>query len=146
MIALLLMSAKLAIPDILEIKLFLSKGYDVITSFHKVTKKILSRDSNYIVAVVMWPKFSNSSISIREVIITSFLQGYGQKNQFYEGWSWFKFNNLGLIKGMALKFYRNLAKGLKLKVRKFWRLIHTFREVTGEKLVGSAFLHPHHPE
>ena len=53
MIALLLMSAKLAIPDILEIKLLLSKGYDVITSFHKVTKKILSRDSNYIVAVVM---------------------------------------------------------------------------------------------
>ena len=28
-----------------------------------------------------------------------------------------------------------MSKGLKLKVRKFWRPISTFREVTGEKLV-----------
>ena len=28
-----------------------------------------------------------------------------------------------------------MFKGLKLKVRKFWRPISTFREVTGEKLV-----------
>ena len=36
-----------------------------------VTNKILSRDSNYIVDLVMSPKFGNSSISLREVIITS---------------------------------------------------------------------------
>ena len=47
------MSAKLAIPDILEIKVSLNKVYDVIISVHKVINKILSRDSNYIVAVVM---------------------------------------------------------------------------------------------
>ena len=47
------MSAKLAIPDILEIKVFLNKVYDVIISVHKVISKILSRDANYIVAVVM---------------------------------------------------------------------------------------------
>ena len=35
---------------------------------------------------------------------------------------------------MTLKFYANVAKGLKLKVRKFWWLIPTFVEVTGEKL------------
>ena len=35
--------------------------------------KILSGDSNYIVEVIMWPKFGNSSISMREVIITSIL-------------------------------------------------------------------------
>ena len=29
-----------------------------------------------------------------------------------------------------------MAKSLKLKARKFWRLIPTFTEVTGEKLVG----------
>ena len=40
---------------------------------------------------------------------------------------------------MALKFYTCVAKGLKLKVRKFCRLIPTFVEVTGEKLVGSLF-------
>ena len=51
-----------------------------------------------------------------------------------EGWSWLKFNNLGLALAMVLKFYTSVAKGLKLKVRKFWELIPTFVEVTGEKL------------
>ena len=35
---------------------------------------------------------------------------------------------------MALKFYASVAKGLKLKVRKFWGLILTFVKVAGEKL------------
>ena len=47
---------------------------------------------------------------------------------------------------MALKFYISVAKGLKLKVRKFWGLIHMFVEVTEEKLVGGAFLVPPNPE
>ena len=41
-----------------------------------------------------------------------------------------------LAVGMSLKFYNNLAKGLKLKFRKFLGLIPTFIEVTGEKQVG----------
>ena len=40
---------------------------------------------------------------------------------------------------MALKFYTSVTKGFKLKVRKFYRLIPTFKEVTGEKQVGSLF-------
>ena len=48
----------------------------------------------------------------------------------------FKLNNLGLALGMGLKFYTSVSKGLKLKVRKFSRLICMFVEVTGEKLVG----------
>ena len=40
---------------------------------------------------------------------------------------------------MALKFYTSMAKGLQVKVRKFWGLIPTFVEVTEEKLVGGAF-------
>ena len=40
---------------------------------------------------------------------------------------------------MALKFYNGVAKGFKLKVRKFYRLIPTFVEVTRENLVGSLF-------
>ena len=53
----------------------------------------------------------------------------------FVGWSWFKFNNLRMALGMALKFYIRVEKGLKLKVRKVLRLILTFAEVTGEKLV-----------
>ena len=40
------------------------------------------------------------------------------------------FNNLGQALVMDLKFYTSVAKGLKLKVRKFWLLIPTFVEVT----------------
>ena len=51
---------------------------------------------------------------------------FDQKNLFFEGYSWFKFNNLGLALGMALKFYTSVSKEFKLKVRKFWGLIPTF--------------------
>ena len=47
----------------------------------------------------------------------------------------FKLNNLRLALGMILKFCTSVAKGLKLKVRKFLRLIFMFVEVTWEKLV-----------
>ena len=67
------MSAKMATSAFLKIKLFWNKGYDVITYVHDVTNKILPRDSNYVVDVVMWPKFGNCSISLREVIISSIL-------------------------------------------------------------------------
>ena len=50
---------------------------DVIVFVHDVTKEILSRDSNYIVDLVMRTKFS-------KVIITSILQGVDQKNHFFE--------------------------------------------------------------
>ena len=43
---------------------------------------------------------------------------------------------------MALKFCSILAKVLKLKVRKFWRVISTFVEVVEEKLVGGLFAPP----
>ena len=85
MVTILMMSAKMATPGLLKITVFWNKGYDVIISVDDVTNKILSRDSNYIVDVVMWPKFGNSSISMREVIITSILSGFDQKNCFIGG-------------------------------------------------------------
>ena len=57
-----MMSTKTATPDLLKINVFWNKDYDV-------SNKILLRDSNYIVDVVMWPKFGNFTISMREVII-----------------------------------------------------------------------------
>ena len=65
-----MMSAKMATPGLCRITVFWSKGYDIIIPVHDVTNKILSRDSNYIVDVVTWPKFGNFSISMREVILT----------------------------------------------------------------------------
>ena len=64
------MSAELATPSLLETKVFWNKDYDFIICVHDVTNKILSGDSNYIVDVVIWPKFANS---VREVITPSTL-------------------------------------------------------------------------
>ena len=49
-------------------------------------------------------------------------------------------NSWGLAFGMPLKFYAFVAKGLKLKVRTFLRLILTFVGVTGENLRLCYFL------
>ena len=69
----LMMSAKLAILGLLKREVFWNKGYDVIIFVYDVTNKILSRDSNQIVDLVLWPKFGNSSISMGEFMITSIL-------------------------------------------------------------------------
>ena len=51
------MSTKLATLDFLKIKIFWSKGFDVVAFSHDVTNNILTRDRNCIVDVVMWPIF-----------------------------------------------------------------------------------------
>ena len=73
MVTILMMSAKMTAPGLLKINVFWNKVYGVIISGHHVTSKILSRDLNDIADVVMRPKFGNSSIFKREVIITSIL-------------------------------------------------------------------------
>ena len=81
---------------------------------------------------------------MRQVIIISFYKDLTRKTAFFEGWFWFKFNNLGLALGMNLKFHTSVEKGLELKVRKFYGLVPTFVEVTWEKLVrgGGLFVPP----
>ena len=71
-----------------------------------------------------------------------FIRIWPEKPLFFEVWSWFKFNNLGLALGTNLKFYTSVIKGLKLKVGRFLGLIPTFVEVTGKKLVGRSFFNP----
>ena len=80
-----------------------------------------------------WGHLINSSISMEEVILTSILKGFDQKNLLFGECSWLKLNKLRLAVGIALKFYGSVENGLKLNVRKFWGLIPTFVE---EKLQG----------
>ena len=53
MVTILIISAKLATPGLLEIKIFRNKDYDVIINDCDIINKILSHDSNYNVDVVM---------------------------------------------------------------------------------------------
>ena len=66
-----MVSEKLATVGLLKVKVFWFHNF--IISVHDVTNIVLSRDSNYIVDVVVRPDFGNSSISIREIITTSTL-------------------------------------------------------------------------
>ena len=67
MVAVLMVSAKLATLSVFKIKVFWNKEDQVIIYAPDVTSKVLSRDSNYIVDMVMRSKLG----SIKEVAITS---------------------------------------------------------------------------
>ena len=113
--AIFMMSAKLAALGFLKIKVFRNKSYDVKICVHDVTYKILSYASNGTVDLFMWPKFGNPSMFIREVIITSILT---RKPNFFEGYSWFRFYNLGLALGIVLKYLQQCDKRVKTKLQK----------------------------
>ena len=67
--------------------------------------------------------------------MTSILEGFDQqKNQFFWGVLWFKFNNLRLAVGMDLKFYTSVAKGLKP--------LFTFAEGKGGKADNEGLFGP----
>ena len=63
-----MLSIKMTITGSVEIKVSWNKSYDVIICLDGVINKVLSDNLNHIVEMVMWPKFVNSSISIREGI------------------------------------------------------------------------------
>ena len=65
-------------------------------------------DQSLVTVAFLWEKLSQPQ----------FYKDLTRKTAFFEGWSWFKFNNLRLVLGTNLKFYTSVAKGLKLKVRK----------------------------
>ena len=53
MVTILIGSAKMASLGVLKINVFLNKVYGIIASVHDVTNRILSRDANYFVDVVL---------------------------------------------------------------------------------------------
>ena len=54
-----------------------------------------------------------------------------RKTGFFEGWSWFKFNNVGLVLVMTLKIHSSLTKkGLKFSFQGYLLLLYS------EKLQG----------
>ena len=134
MVAILIISTKLTTLGFLKIKVFWNKGlFGVIICAHDVANKILSRDSNYIVDVTMWPNSGNSNIPVREV---------NHNLNFIRTWAKGALSSVsikGLALDVALKFWNSEAKALKLKVRKFWGIIPTYVEITGKKLVGGLF-------
>ena len=120
-----MLSGKMATPnDFLLSMTSPAKFYHVI----QIILYICSCEQTLVTLAFLWEKLSQPQ----------FYKDLTKKIAFFEGRSWFKFNNLGLPLGTNLKFYTSVAKRLQLKIRKFWQLISTFVEVTGEAPVGGA--------
>ena len=85
MVTIFMISAKMVTLGVLKIKVFWNKGYYVIIFVRDATNKILSRNSNHFLDVVLWSKLGNSGPSMRQVIITLVLWGFDKKNGFFEG-------------------------------------------------------------
>lgn len=65
-----MMPAKMAL---LKVTVFSNKDHDVITSVYYVINKFPSRDTNFIVDLVMWSNLCDASISSIEAIAASVL-------------------------------------------------------------------------
>ena len=129
MVTILMISAKMAALGLLKIKVsaikFMNFVYDAINkifSSDSILLQMWSCDQNLLTLAFLWEK----------LLQPQFCKDLTSKTNFFEGWSWFKFTNLGLAQGIALKLYRSVVKGLKVKVRKFWRLISTFVMLQGK--------------
>ena len=135
LIAILMMSARTDTLGLLKIILSWKNVNDVIISIYEVISKTSLYDSNYIVDMVMKPKFGNTSISMTEISKISVFKIFSEKNM----WSWFKFNNLRFILSMAFILDSSMEKGLQLNVRKFWGLIPVLEDITEENLGGGGY-------
>ena len=119
MVKILMMSATMATSGFLKIKPFWKKDYDVIIPVHDFTNKILSSDSKYNVNVDMWPSLVTLAFLWEKLSWPQFYKDLTRKTAFFEKWSWFKFNNLGLALGPNLQFNASVAKRLKLRQKVF---------------------------
>ena len=87
------------------------KVYDVITYIHDVTTKFHCVTQ---IILYIWSCDQKISIPIREVNWENlnFLRTW--PNRSFEGWSWFKFSNLGLAVGVSLENLEEYDKRAKI--------------------------------
>ena len=119
-----MMSAKLATPGLLKIKVYWNKGNEVLISVCDVRKKISSFGKNNIVDLVIIPKFGNPSISVSIVVITWTVKGLTKK-RFFE-------DDIDSQSIFGTGTWDELENNIVAKTR-----IPTFEKVTGECLVGA---------
>ena len=108
----------------------LQKGPGLINSVHKITNKILSCDSNYIVDVTMWSKFCK----IEKLFMIMIIRIWPKKLTSSRG----DLDSSSKIWGMDFKFYTSVTSQKLLGAN-----INVCRR--GKKLVGGPFW-PLHPE
>ena len=126
---------KMATLVLLKIKVFPSKDCDIIVFVDDVINRILSRDSDYVVDVVIWPNFGYYHFNERSCHNLNFMRIWPKISLFW-GVALFERQLCGTGIRYSLKSLRQFRKRVKLKVRKCGGLIRTFVEITGEILLG----------
>ena len=66
----------------------------------------------------MWPKFGNSSLSMKEVIMTSIFKGFDQRERCFEGVFLVPFQEFGTNTKYGLKMLHECGKRIQLQVTK----------------------------
>ena len=85
LIAILTRTARTDTPGLLKIILSWKNVNDVIISIHEVINKTSLYDANYIVDMVVKPKFGDTSISMTEISKISVFKIFSEKNIFSRG-------------------------------------------------------------
>ena len=75
----------MATLGLLKITVFWNKGYDVIIPVNDITNQMLSRDSNYILDVFMWPKLVALAFLWEKLSQPQFYKDLTRKNYFFWG-------------------------------------------------------------
>ena len=71
-----------------------------INHVSQITLKMQWCKQSFVTLALLWGKLSQPQ----------FYKDLTRKTTFFEGFSWLKFNNLGLALDIALKFYVSVAK------------------------------------
>ena len=103
------------------------------TKFYHVIQIILymcSCDQSLVTVAFLWDKLSQPQ----------FYKDLARRTAFFEWWSWFRLNNLGLP--LKLEILHQCGKRVKTKSQKVSGTNSYVCKVTGEKLVGVVFLPP----
>ena len=93
MVSILMITAKIATPGFLKIKIFFKKAYGVI-----VFSMTSPTEFYHVIQIIMYMWFCDPILVtlafLREKLsYTQFYNDLTKKTAFFEGWSWFKLNN-----------------------------------------------------
>ena len=108
---------KMATLVLLKIKVFPSKDCDIIVFVHDVINRILSRDSDYVADVVIWPNFGYYHFNERSCHNLNFMRIWPKISLFW-GVALFEGQLCGTGIRYSLKSLRQFGKRVKTKSQK----------------------------
>ena len=138
MVTILMMPANISTLDLLEIKIFWEKDYGATTFVYGVTNKFL-----HVAQIILQMWSCDHSLVFLWEKLHQFYKNLTRKPTFFEGWSWFQFNNWDWHYGFVI--LHQCGKIIQTKSHKvFGANFYVCRSCRG-KVGRGAFLPPTPP-